>query len=530
MFINTIIIGGGISGILSLKHLKEEGINAIILEKNSEPFGVWNIKNNPSVFNDTYTVSSKLYMTISDFPIPKEYPEFPHWKQIMDYYKSYVYHFKLNNHIKTNQLVLRVKKVKDIWSLEVRDNLFNKNYILECKYLIIASGSNNDCLNYPTDEKYLNFKGETYHCNNIKNIMDKFIDKKILVVGGSDSASDIATNLSKDQIIHLSMRSGQWFQPRSLGVNEPADMLYNRALDNLIKKILGKKYIHKVFGQDRIKNYYGEGGSGIKEWKPKCMYLNSYYNKSRDILERINRGRVVPHGDVENIRGYNIKFVNDEKWYKFDTILFCTGYKALDCFKFLEEKIVKTPKYKFIVYPDDNSIMFTGFIRPYLTSIPMLVEFQSRMIARICADKLKLPPKNKMEKIVKKDIEKQKKEFPCDSKRMSFLVDPYDYCKEITKIIGENPNVSKLFFTNHKLWKKITYGSWNHHVYRLNDVDPSKRKIALENIDEAYNNGTSKKIESEIQKRIIKVAIIIIILLLMIILLPIFSVKLIRKK
>ena len=78
MFINTIIIGGGISGILSLKHLKEEGINAIILEKNREPFGVWNIKNNPSVFNDTYTVSSKLYMTISDFPIPKEYPEFPH--------------------------------------------------------------------------------------------------------------------------------------------------------------------------------------------------------------------------------------------------------------------------------------------------------------------------------------------------------------------------------------------------------------------------------------------------------------------
>ena len=152
------------------------------------------------------------------------------------------------------------------------------------------------------------------------------------------------------------------------------------------------------------------------------------------------------------------------------------------------------------------------------------------MIARICADKLKLPPKNKMEKIVKKDIEKQKKEFPCDSKRMPFLVDPYDYCKEITKIIGENPNVSKLFFTNHKLWKKITYGSWNHHVYRLMDKDLNKRKIALENIDEVYNNGTSKKVESEIQKRIIKVAIIIIILLLILILLPIFSIKLIRKK
>ena len=84
MIYNTVIIGSGISGIFTLKHLIEDGItNVIILDKNPEPFGVWNINNKPSVFKDTYTVSSKLYMTISDFPIPENTPEFPHHSLIL---------------------------------------------------------------------------------------------------------------------------------------------------------------------------------------------------------------------------------------------------------------------------------------------------------------------------------------------------------------------------------------------------------------------------------------------------------------
>ena len=76
---NTIIIGSGISGLFTLKHLLEEGINnVLVIDKNHNPFGVWNIKNHPSVFEHTYSVSSKLYMTIPDFPMPEDMPEFPH--------------------------------------------------------------------------------------------------------------------------------------------------------------------------------------------------------------------------------------------------------------------------------------------------------------------------------------------------------------------------------------------------------------------------------------------------------------------
>ena len=99
--INTIIIGSGISGLFTLKHLKELGIHDIlVIDKNHYPFGVWNLKNHPGVKEFTYCVSSKLYMTISDFPIPKEYPEFPYHSDILEYYKLYAKKFDLLKHVK----------------------------------------------------------------------------------------------------------------------------------------------------------------------------------------------------------------------------------------------------------------------------------------------------------------------------------------------------------------------------------------------------------------------------------------------
>jgi dimethylaniline monooxygenase (N-oxide forming) len=529
MFINTVIVGGGISGIMTLKHLKQENIEAIVLEKSNETLGVWNIKNDPSVFEDTYTVSSKLYMTISDFPLPKDYPEFPHWSLIYKYYLSYISHFNLNKYIFTNQKVNRVKKIGDKWKITVQNNM-GSIYTIDCYHVVIASGSNNECLNYPDDEKFKNFTGEKYHCNNYKKIKENIKDKKVLIIGGSDSAGDTAVNLAQHQPVHMSIRNGQWFQHRYLGANEPADIFYSRVLDKFVKKIVGKKYIDKRFGKDFISFAWGEGGSGLKEWKPKCNYLNSYYNKSRDVIDDINKGKIYPHGRVNKVKDKYVQFNESEKWYYFDTMLFCTGYKALGCFKFLDENIVRTPRYKLIVYPNDPTIFFVGFIRPYLTSIPMLVEMQSRYVAKLCANKLKLPDMNKLVKITNSDIKKQLKEFPCNSKRMPFLVDPYDYCNQIAKLIGAYPNTSKYFFKDNKFWNKLMYGSWNHHVYRLNDKNPENVKNAMENINNISQNNTSKRIETKIRSYVIRYSINIIIIIIILTLTSIYLPKIIRNR
>ena len=40
----------------------------------------------------------------------------------------------------------------------------------------------------------------------------------------------------------------------------------------------------------------------------------------------------------------------------------------------------------------------------------------------------------------------------------------------------------------------IIFGSWNHHVYRLNDENKEKRENAIKNIKEIYNLKPSIKV------------------------------------
>ena len=514
MIYDVIIIGSGISGIFTLKHCLEKKLKCIILEKSDNICGVWNIKNDPSVFSNTYSVSSKLYLSISDFPIPENYPEFPHWSLVLKYYKSYVQHFNLDDYILLKNEVTNIEKNNNKWNIQTT------NFLFKSKNIVIASGSTNKCLNYPNMDLFKKFNGKTYHANDFGklNLDTVLINKNIAVIGGSDTASDISVELSKNNKVFMSISNGQWFQDRNAGAFEPADMFYNRFINFFTKKIFSKNYVHNEFGTEPISVYWGAGGSGIKEWLPKCKYLNSYYNKSRDVIGYISKGKVIPKGKIIDVKNNSIKFINNENYENIDIIIFATGYKALDCFYFIKnQKIKDLPKYKHIFYPNDTSISFIGFIRPYLTSIPMLTEMQSRYIAEVYSNNVKLPNKEQIKKELINDIIKQKDEFKCSSKRIPFLVDPYDYCDDIGEKINCKPNIHKYFFTDNLLWKSIVLGSWNHYVYRLKDNDENKRKIAEEQLKKHYYHNTSVKIRTKSQRIIymtvfkIIIAIIIII-------------------
>lgn len=487
MVYNVLIIGGGISGIMSLKHLLEEGeTNVIVLNKNKEPFGVWNINNHPSVMEFTYSVTSKLYLTISDFPIGKDVAEFPHHSVVLDYYKKYANHFGLIPYIKNNIEIIKVKKINNVW------HSYTKDTVYQSRNIIVATGAVNKCLNYPSDSFFNNFTGEKYHSDHFKSYYTGLVNKKILVVGGSDTACDIAVFLSdKNNKVTVSMKNGRWFQPRFAGAYNSADTYYSRSLDFLVKNVVGKRTVHNIFGMDFIRIFYGPYGSGIKEWEPKCDYLNDYYVKSRDIVDAVAKGKIEPRKYVESIDGHKIKFIDNNTVSEFDVIIFATGYNTKGCFGFLEQTYDK--KYKHIFIPEDNSIFFVGFVRPYLTSIPMLVELQSRWVSKVITNRVKLPSTTRMLEEIDYDYEKSKKEFPCAYKRIP-IVDPYDYSNMIGKNIDALPNLLNLFFTNNELWRNIMYDSWNHHIFRLNDKDPAKVKIATNNIMENTENISSKLI------------------------------------
>ena len=524
-YFETIIIGSGISGLMTLKHLKEKNHqNVLVLEKNDSPFGVWNIKNHPSVLPETYCVSSKLYMTISDFPMSDEIPEFPHQSDILKYYYQYAHKFNLLKHIKYHTNVKKVSKYKKIWYLETNKGLYRAHN------LVIATGTVNHHLNMPSEDVYQKFTGKIYHADQFKSIRGQLTNKKILLVGVSETSCDLALILKGNNQVTMSSRNGVWMQARTLGANSPADMLYNRYSQQCIN-ILGKKLYNKTFFvpfSETFLKMWGYNGHGIEEWKTDSDYLASIWNKNRDILTYISKGQINAQGRIIDIDNKTIFFANKKK-EDFDIIIFGTGYKPFGGVDFIDKKYYRY-LYKHIFSYEDPSLYFVGFIRPFVTGIPMISELQSRWIAQeIVSRNSKLPSKKKMFKIILYDQKKQNLNFPRYAGRVTTLVNPYDYCDMVAKNIGALPNIWKLLFTDIKLFNKLEFHSWNHHIYRLNDDEPQKRKIALENINFNCQNGTSKYIVRISIYSIILSSLFYLIIIAIIVLIIYFLIKEIRR-
>ena len=284
-YFETIIIGSGISGLMTLKHLKEKDHNnVLVLEKNKSAFGVWNIDNHPSVLPETYCVSSKLYMTISDFPMEEDTPEFPHHSDILKYYQRYAQQFNLFKHIKYNTYVLKALKVDSNWVLETNQGIYKS------KNLVVATGTVNSKLNIPNEPFYKNFTGSIYHSDDFKKIREQLSNKKILLIGVSETSCDLALILKNNNKVAMSSRNGVWMQNRNLGAYSPADMLYNRYSQQCIK-CLGKKIYNKTFFvpfSESFLKMWGYNGHGIPEWRTNSDYLSSIWNKNRDILNYIS--------------------------------------------------------------------------------------------------------------------------------------------------------------------------------------------------------------------------------------------------
>lgn len=162
--------------------------------------------------------------------------------------------------------------------------------------------------------------------------------------------------------------------------------------------------------------------------------------------------------------------------------------------RFLDDDIVHSQKYKHIFYTKDPSIMFIGYVRPYLTSIPMITELQSRWIAKVICKKVGLPELQSMETENTADDLKQQKEFPCAYERLQTIIDPYSYCNMVADKINANVNWIRLFFMDIQFFYKTIFGSWNHMIYRLNDENMEKRQIAVDSIKNVYNEKMSTKV------------------------------------
>ena len=87
------VIGAGSSGIAAIKALHQRGFDVTGFEKSDRVGGNWvyqNINGMSSAYRSLHINTSRKRMEYSDFPMPVDYPDFPHHSQIAAYFDTVV--------------------------------------------------------------------------------------------------------------------------------------------------------------------------------------------------------------------------------------------------------------------------------------------------------------------------------------------------------------------------------------------------------------------------------------------------------
>src|SRR4051812_13030140 len=90
------IVGAGVAGLATCKHLLGKGLRPTIFEAETTIGGVW-----ARTIASTRLQSARYSYEFSDFPWPPTVTDMhPAYSQVMDYLESYARHFDLLRHIR----------------------------------------------------------------------------------------------------------------------------------------------------------------------------------------------------------------------------------------------------------------------------------------------------------------------------------------------------------------------------------------------------------------------------------------------
>lgn len=470
----VIVIGAGWSGLYALKYLLDEKLDAHLYESRSHIGGIWHYDDNVNVggvYQTTHVTSSKTFLHASDFPIPTSLGEFPSHEEILDYLHSYADHFQLWPRIHFNSKVTRVEPQ---WTVTINDG----EQHIECDYIAVCSGQH-QVANDPRDIYPFNqFTGTISHSISYKSPhLEQFENKRILVVGGGETGSDLAVELSATvaKRVYMSIREGQWFQARVLG-QQPADIMYT-----MLMRIFG--YYNNIFVRAWKRIFFvpmwGVGGTGVREWAPTVEFLHGFINKSRDVVDFISLNRIVPKRGIKTIDQKLITFEKEDQPIEIDHILLCTGYRWIHPF-FSHTDIHDL--YKLVFAPNVNgTLAFVGTARPVFGSIPALAELQARWTAAVFSGRCRLPSERTMAKRRQEYWKRHASLYPHDDKRLKQLVNLFEYTDVIGDELGVRINLFYLFIRHPTVWYRIYCSSpWSPFLFRIGRLSTDEEKLAYQ--------------------------------------------------
>jgi len=424
------VIGAGSSGITAAKTLKDHGISFDCFEKGSAVGGNWRYGNDngmSSAYRSLHINTNRNVMAYSDYPMPTDYPMFPHHTQIATYFDAYVDHFGIRPFIQFQTAVKSVEPEGDHYRVltesatgEVSEHVY--------KHLIVANGHHWNP-RYPTPAFPGSFTGGILHSHYYRT-PDQISGKKLLIVGIGNSAVDIACEAARlyGERVTISTRSGAYIIPNWL-MSMPFDSLANPLTSKLplsIQRLLLKSSL--LLARGRQQTY------GVPV--PERPILSEHPTISQDLLNLSGRGLIRFKPNIADFNEHEVVFTDGSR-DTFDMIIYATGYKVT--FPFFAPEFINVEAtndlqlYRRVVHPDHSSLYFLGLVQP-LGAIMPLAELQSKWVAKLIAGNCRLPSRETMIQSIETEDNKVRRRYN-RSARHTLQVDFHPYWESIEREI-----------------------------------------------------------------------------------------------
>ncbi|QMW22154.1 flavin-containing monooxygenase [Sandaracinobacteroides saxicola] len=420
----VLIIGAGCSGFTTAKRLKDAGVAFDWFEMSDRIGGNWaygNPNGRSAAYQSLHIDTSKWRLAFEDFPVPANWPDFPHHSLINDYFNAYVNHFGLRPLIHFNHEVQSVRQHEDAtWHATVNGDARGPY-----SHVAVANG-HHWCPNIPDIPGH--FDGIEMHARDYRTPFEpvNMVGKRIVVVGLGNTAVDIASELGQRTIaarLWVRARRGVWVLPKYRN-GQPMDKTILPGWFPLgLKRRLGAAAVKKMVG--RMEDF----GLPTPDHEP----LEAHPTVSSEFLARLGSGDIAVKPMVSEKVGSELVFADGSR-ETVDVLIHATGYRL--SFPFLDARDVALkdnhlPLFKRMVQaePRLHGLWFMGLAQP----LPTLVNFaeqQSKLFVAHLTGAYTLPSPSDMARIIAADEAAHKGHY-YSSPRHTIQVDFDRYCHDL---------------------------------------------------------------------------------------------------
>ncbi|MGC4892859.1 flavin-containing monooxygenase [Micromonospora sp. DT31] len=365
------VVGAGAAGLATLKALADVGVPAVAFEAADTVGGLWVYGSAGSpTYRTLHLNTSKGRTEFADHPMPADWPDYPDHTRIAGYLGDYADRFGLRDAVRLRHTVDRVTRVGDGWRVHATGP--DAPVTVDVAAVVVANGHNR--LPHRPEPYPGDCTAEQMHSHDYRG-PEQLAGRRVLVVGGGNSAMDIAVDASyAAQRTLLSLRRGVWVVPKYL-LGRPSDTLNGalaRRLPWRLRQRITQGMLTATVGPP---SRYGLPA-------PAHGFLQDHPTLSDGLLSRLTHGDIQARPGIARFDGDRVEFT-DGRSDQVDLVIWCTGYRV--AMPFLEPDLLgdgpeRLPLYRHVFHLDAPGLAFVGLMQSTGAAFP-LVEAQARLVA-----------------------------------------------------------------------------------------------------------------------------------------------------